>query len=175
MSPKAFFATNTGPGSTSFGLLVLRAAALSLFLRHGLEKLTGYSTTVQDFPDPIHIGAHASLGFALLSDGICSVLVMIGLATRPAATVILIDLLAAFFFVITPRIFPTSRGTRRALHHHLCDTPVHGSRAIQHRRAPARLANQEIQCRARLSSIVFSALRLASGRSSTGRPHLCIG
>jgi uncharacterized membrane protein YphA (DoxX/SURF4 family) len=41
MSPKAFFATDTGPGSTSFGLLVLRVAALSLFLRHGLEKLTG--------------------------------------------------------------------------------------------------------------------------------------
>jgi putative oxidoreductase len=97
--PKAFFATSTRPGSTNFGLLVLRTAALSLFLRHGLEKLTGYSTMVQHFPDPIHIGAHASLAFALLSDGICSVLVMIGLATRPAAAVILINLLVAFFFV----------------------------------------------------------------------------
>jgi putative oxidoreductase len=35
----------------------------------------------------------------LLSDGICSVLVMIGLATRPAASIILINLLTAFFFV----------------------------------------------------------------------------
>jgi putative oxidoreductase len=98
MNLKALFATNTGPG-TSVGLLLLRAAALSLFLKHGLEKLTGYSTMVQHFPDPVHVGAHAGLAFALLSDGICSVLVMIGLATRPAAAVILINLLTAFFFV----------------------------------------------------------------------------
>lgn len=99
MTFKALFATNTGPVSTSVGLLVLRAAGLSLFLKHGLEKLTGYSTMVQHFPDPLHVGAHAGLAFALLSDGICSVLVMIGLATRLAAAVILINLLTVFFFV----------------------------------------------------------------------------
>jgi putative oxidoreductase len=99
MNPKALFATNTSTVTMSVGLLVLRAAALSLFLKHGLEKLTGYSTMVQHFPDPIHIGAHAGLAFALLSDGICSVLVMIGLATRPAAAIILINVLTAFFFV----------------------------------------------------------------------------
>jgi putative oxidoreductase len=99
MTFKALFATNTGPRSISCGLLVLRAAGLSLFLKHGLEKLTGYSTMVQHFPDPIHIGAHAGLAYALLSDGICSVLVVIGLATRPASAVILINLLTVFFFV----------------------------------------------------------------------------
>jgi putative oxidoreductase len=35
----------------------------------------------------------------LLSDGICSVLVLIGLATRPASAVILTNLLEAFFLV----------------------------------------------------------------------------
>jgi len=99
MNPKALFATNTSPVVMSVGLLALRAAALSLFLKHGLEKLTGYSTMVQHFPDPIHIGAHAGLAFALLSDGICSVLVIIGLATRPAAAVILTNVLTAFFLV----------------------------------------------------------------------------
>jgi putative oxidoreductase len=54
---------------------------------------------VRHFPDPIHVGAHVGSAFALLSDGICSVLVFIGLATRPAAAVILINLLVAFFFV----------------------------------------------------------------------------
>src|SRR5580698_11547014 len=99
MTPKALFATHTGSDRISIGLLVLRAAALSLFLKHGLEKLTGYSRMVQHFPDPIHVGAHAGLAFALLSDGICSVLVLIGFATRPAAAVILINLLVAFSFV----------------------------------------------------------------------------
>ena len=99
MTAKGLFATDTGSASTSAGLLVLRLAALSLFLKHGLEKLTGYSRMVQHFPDPIHVGAHAGLAFALLSDGICSVLVFIGLATRPASAVILTNLLVAFIFV----------------------------------------------------------------------------
>src|SRR5580704_8180272 len=99
MTPKALFATDTASVNTSYGLLVLRLAGLSLFLKHGWEKLSGYSTMVQHFPDPIHVGAHAGLAFALLSDGICSVLVLIGFATRPAAVVILINLLVAFSFV----------------------------------------------------------------------------
>jgi putative oxidoreductase len=100
MPIKSALATETSGNSISIGLLVLRTGAgLSLFLKHGLEKLTGYSTMVQHFPDPIHIGAHASLAFALLSDGICSVLVVVGLTTRPAAAVICVNLLTAFFFV----------------------------------------------------------------------------
>jgi putative oxidoreductase len=99
VTPKALFATHTGSDSLSVGLLVLRAAALSLFLKHGLEKLTGYSRMVEHFPDPLHVGAHAGLAFALLSDGICSVLVTIGLATRPASAIILFNLLVAFLFV----------------------------------------------------------------------------
>src|SRR5215470_12893851 len=99
MNVKSLFRTDTNSSAISFGLLVLRVGALSLFLKHGIEKLTGYSTMVQHFPDPIHIGAHASLAFALLSDGICSVLVMMGLATRLAAAVILVNILTAFFFV----------------------------------------------------------------------------
>lgn len=81
------------------GLLILRGAGLSVFIKHGLEKLTGYFRMVQHFPDPIHIGAHASLAYALFCDGICTVLVMLGLFTRPASAFILINLLTAFFFV----------------------------------------------------------------------------
>jgi putative oxidoreductase len=112
---KALFATNTGTG-TSFGLLVLRVAGLSLFLKHGWEKLSGYSTMVQHFPDPIHIGAHASLAYALFSDGICSVLIILGLATRPAAAVILINVLTAFVFVHHAAYFSNSHVELLALY-----------------------------------------------------------
>ena len=64
---------------------------------------------VQHFPDPIHIGAHASLAFALLSDGICSVLVILGLATRPASALILINLLTVFIFVHHATFFTNGR------------------------------------------------------------------
>ena len=105
MPIKNGLATETSGISTSIGLLVLRTCiGISLFLKHGLEKLTGYSIMVQHFPDPIHIGAHASLAFAL-SDGVCSLLVVLGLGTRPAAAVICVNLLTAFFFVHHAALF----------------------------------------------------------------------
>jgi putative oxidoreductase len=97
---RALFVAETGPRSTSFGLLILRIfAGLSLLMKHGLEKLTGYPVMVQHFPDPIHIGAHASLAFALLTDGICSALVIAGLATRAAAALIFINIFVAYLLV----------------------------------------------------------------------------
>jgi putative oxidoreductase len=86
--------------NTDMGLLLLRVGTgLNIFIKHGLEKLTGYSRMMQHFSDPIHIGAHASLAFALLSDSICTLLIAAGLFTRPASAVVLINLLTAFFFV----------------------------------------------------------------------------
>lgn len=86
--------------SMDSGLLTLRVGVgATLFVKHGLEKLTGYSTMVQHFPDPIHIGAHASLAFALLTDGICSIFVIVGVLTRPASLLIVINLVTAFFLV----------------------------------------------------------------------------
>jgi putative oxidoreductase len=103
---KGLITSESSPLSMNMGLLALRVfMGLSLFLKHGVEKLTGYSTMVQHFPDPIHIGAHAGLSFALLSDGVCSVLVVLGLATRPASIVVLINLLAAFSFVHHGKFF----------------------------------------------------------------------
>jgi putative oxidoreductase len=106
MKIKAFLAGGRTDAGIDIGLLILRVCAgMSLFLKHGWEKLTGYSTMVQHFPDPIHIGAHAGLAYALLSDGICSILVVLGVATRPACLVILLNLLTAFFLVHHARFF----------------------------------------------------------------------
>lgn len=88
------------PGSRDTALLLMRIGfGLSLFLKHGLEKLTGYSRMVTHFPNPIGIGPHASLAYALLSDGICSLLVILGLGTRWAAIVIVVNLAVVFTLV----------------------------------------------------------------------------
>jgi putative oxidoreductase len=96
-------ATRTyGPASTGadIGLLLLRIfLGVSLFLRHGLEKLTNFSHMAHHFPDPIHIGSHTSLVFALISDGICSILIVLGLGTRIAALIVAVNLAVAFYFV----------------------------------------------------------------------------
>ena len=90
----------SGSGASDFGLLVLRVVlGATLFLRHGLEKITHYSQMSSHFPNPIHIGSHASLIYALISDGICSLLVLLGLGTRVAAFFICVNLGVALYFV----------------------------------------------------------------------------
>jgi putative oxidoreductase len=90
----------TGPSRADLGLLVLRVwVGMSLFLKHGWEKPTNFAQMAAHFPDPLHIGAVPSLVFALLSDAVCSVLVMAGFATRWAALVILVNLFVAWSLV----------------------------------------------------------------------------
>jgi putative oxidoreductase len=88
------------PHNTDVGLLTLRLlVGMSLFLKHGWEKPTTFAMMAAHFPDPIHIGAVPSLVFALVSDAICSVLVMLGLATRWAALIVVINVGAAWSLV----------------------------------------------------------------------------
>ena len=51
------------------------------------------------FPNPLHIGVAPSLLFATLSDGICTLLIIVGFATRWAALVCFINISVALVFV----------------------------------------------------------------------------
>jgi putative oxidoreductase len=53
----------------------------------------------QHFPNPLHIGSVPSLIFALTSDAICSILVLLGLGTRWAALLIFVNISVAWAFV----------------------------------------------------------------------------
>jgi len=89
--PKVF------PPNLDAGLLVLRITTmLPLFLKHGLEKIINFSAMAQKFPDPLHLGMLPTLIIAFIADAICSVLVMLGVATRWAALYILGNLLVAW-------------------------------------------------------------------------------
>jgi uncharacterized membrane protein YphA (DoxX/SURF4 family) len=49
------------PQSPDLALLVLRVLiGTSLFLRHGMEKLSGNSEMIKHFPDPLHVGTYAA-------------------------------------------------------------------------------------------------------------------
>jgi putative oxidoreductase len=85
------------PVNTDLALLVLRVwLGFGVFFKHGIEKITGFSKMQEHFPDPAGIGSTASLSFALFADVICSILIIIGLATRLSSAFIIINLLAAF-------------------------------------------------------------------------------
>jgi len=97
---KRFFLLTAIPRKVECGLLALRlTAAIPLFLKHGTEKLFRFHHMMGFFPNPLHAGVLPSLLFATLSDGICSVLIMIGLATRWAALICFINIFVALVFV----------------------------------------------------------------------------
>ncbi len=87
------------PTNTDAGLLLLRVAmGMSLFLKHGTEKIFGFSQMAAHFPDPIHLGFPSGLVFAMLSDSICSLLVIVGFATRWAALISFANIFIAWAF-----------------------------------------------------------------------------
>jgi putative oxidoreductase len=82
------------------GLLLLRLwFGAALFLKHGWEKPVHFAAMAVHFPDPVHIGPVPSLVIATLSDAVCSVLVVLGLATRWAALFIFANLFVAWALV----------------------------------------------------------------------------
>jgi putative oxidoreductase len=77
----------------------------SLFLRHSLEKLFGSTYTVSHFPDPLHLGAYISFAVATLSDGLCSILVVLAFATRCSALLISSNIFVAWALVVHFQFF----------------------------------------------------------------------
>ena len=88
------------PAAFDWGLLCLRAwFGLSLFLKHGWEKPTNFAQMSQHFPNPLHVGPVPSLIFALASDAICSILVLLGFGTRWSALLVFVNISVAWAFV----------------------------------------------------------------------------
>lgn len=99
MKYRAILSTGETSLGTDLGLLLLRASfGLSLFLKHGLEKITDFTQMAQVFPDPLHLGAHVSFAIAAASDVLAAVLLIAGFATRPAALFIACNIGVAWLF-----------------------------------------------------------------------------
>jgi putative oxidoreductase len=88
------------PSSTDAGLLILRiGTGLILFLRHGWEKVSQLTLSNPHFPDPIHLGHSTSWVIAMLGDGICSLLVILGVGTRWLSLYCFLNILVAWSFI----------------------------------------------------------------------------
>jgi putative oxidoreductase len=71
--------------NADLGLLILRVGAGAMMLTHGWPKLQKLLHGDLKFADPIGIGAPATLVVAVLSEFLCSALVVVGYKTRLAA------------------------------------------------------------------------------------------
>jgi putative oxidoreductase len=71
------------PTKNDLGLLVLRALVfLSLFIKHGWEKIFSFDSVAHRLPDLLHIGIVPTVVLAAVGDVLCAFLIMFGLATR---------------------------------------------------------------------------------------------
>lgn len=85
------------PVNVDLGLVALRIlVAAPLLMKHGFEKVFTFSQMAAHFPDPIGIGPVPTLVIAMVSDSICTVLVILGLASRWAALFIFLNVAVAW-------------------------------------------------------------------------------
>jgi putative oxidoreductase len=81
------------------GLLVLRVAVGGFMLVHGWQKLTAFNELADVFPDPIGMGSQLSLIAAIGAEVGCSLLLVVGLATRLAALPLAFTMIIALLVV----------------------------------------------------------------------------
>lgn len=83
-----------------YSLLILRLTVGIFMLTHGVGK---FYNLIGDgpiqFPDPLGVGATASLALVVFSEVLCSILLIVGLGTRLAAIPLIITMLVAAFVI----------------------------------------------------------------------------
>lgn len=84
---------------TSIGLLVLRVGIGGMMLVHGIAKVKKFGELSEGFPDPIGVGNSVSLILAIGAEVGCSVLLMVGLATRLASLPLAFTMGVALFVI----------------------------------------------------------------------------
>jgi len=81
-------------------LLLLRVGAGAFMLTHGVPKLMKLISGDTSFADPFGIGQLPSFILAVFAEFFCSVLVVLGIATRLATIPIIITMTVAVFFIL---------------------------------------------------------------------------
>lgn len=84
--------------TVSIGLLILRLGIGGYLLTHGLGKLRMLlAGNFDQMGDPIGLGPVVSLILVVFAEFLCALLVMLGLATRFAAAIVVISMAVAAF------------------------------------------------------------------------------
>lgn len=97
---KKIYSTNLNLPGVDAGLLILRIGVATLMLTHGFPKLlTLFGSEEIVFADPIGLGQTTSFVLNVFAEFICSILILLGLGTRLAAIVLIINMSVAFFIV----------------------------------------------------------------------------
>jgi putative oxidoreductase len=97
---KKLFIPSDDSDLTSMALLVARLwFGLAMLFNHGLDKFAHFKDIVGTFPDPLGIGQEASLVLVVFAEVLGSLLLAVGLLTRVAAAMLVVDMFVAFLMV----------------------------------------------------------------------------
>jgi putative oxidoreductase len=96
---KKFFKVTVLPPYVDFAILILRVGTAFLMIPHGYQKFQKIVNGEFGFADPIGIGETPSLLLTVFAELICSILVLIGLFTRPALLFLIFNMLVVVFVV----------------------------------------------------------------------------
>lgn len=97
---KQLFNTNYNHSGLDIALLILRVGTSAMMLTHGYPKLqTLLAGGEIQFADPFGLGMYISMLLAVFAEVLCSILLMLGLATRLAAIPLIITMGIAVFMI----------------------------------------------------------------------------
>jgi len=81
---KKYLKPTSLPNQVILAVLVLRLSFGILMIPHGYDKLQKFLAGKHDFPDPLHVSPFISHGLTVFAEFFCSILLILGLFTRPA-------------------------------------------------------------------------------------------
>jgi len=95
-----------GKFSADLGLLALRLFFGGIMMvGHGYPKLAGFAEKSATFPDPLGMGNSLSMASAVGAEFFCSLLLVLGVATRLVALPLAFTMGVAFFIVHAADLF----------------------------------------------------------------------
>lgn len=81
-----------------YGKLVLRLLFGGMMLVHGIPKLQKlFAGAPFEFPDPLGVGALATLVIAVIAEVVCAILIIVGWKTRWATLPLIVTMMVAAF------------------------------------------------------------------------------
>ena len=91
------FSTAVNNNAVDVWLLISRIAVGAFMLTHGIPKLQSLIAGNVQFADPFGLGPTTSMALTVFAEVLCSVLLILGLATRFATIPLIINMCVAVF------------------------------------------------------------------------------
>jgi putative oxidoreductase len=98
------------PLNLDVALLVLRLTLAAVLLYHGLPKLMNFGTTVSAFQSMNIPAPTFTAGYAMLSEVLGGILILLGIAVDVAGILVIIDMLGAIILVHWANGFDFTKG-----------------------------------------------------------------